>query len=173
MSTTATTTAPLSAHRDTSISGVLIAYIIPDNPAWAPHRTVTNDDALRAIIAHMQRDGLRPDLMEDRNGPVDMSTGSAFGNFFLCSGGFHVYGLTPAQCEQLRSAWETHKQSRQYRIAVELCAIGDTIKKEAQQLERPRYGHDTREHTIYLRYRDRIKTLESEANAILRTGVQS
>lgn len=152
----------------TSVTGVLIGYVYKDSPAWAPHRLCTNAQAVDAVLRHMKRDSLQPELMGSR-GPV--WDDSANGNFFMASAGFHIVDLNKTLRARLLDAWYEHVKSRQYNIVVEILEIDKKARAEADELQKPKHGYDDRRERAMNPYRDHVKTLEAELESIYRSNL--
>lgn len=156
-------------NQKTSITGALLPA---DHPVWIPHRSTDNETALAAVLRHMQRDALSPDLMHDRTGPVDITANEACGNFFMASAGFQIYNLTDDQRARLLAAWRQHKQSRQYLIVVEIQHLDTLIKEAENKVPRTMY-HDVRERELSKarwQFLPQVKLLEAELEGIYKTG---
>jgi len=151
-----------------SISGALMSQ---DHPVWVPHQTVTETQAVAAIIHHMKGDAL--EHFDEATGPVHWDEGSKFweasGNFFLCSAGFHIAPISDDGRAFLLEAWEIHRASRHFAIAQQLHALGRQVKEAESSVPRQR-GAVPNERLMsearapFLRV---IKPLEAELENIL------
>ena len=157
----------MTSDQQTSITGALMPS---DVPPWIPHKSADNETAIAAVIKHMQRDALRPCLMNDRTGPVHLD--GACGNFLIASAGFRIYNLTAAQRSRLVDAWAVHKKSRHYQLAVQLERLAER-SKEAEN-NTPHSGDSYKTDMLKLNARSRflpqIKLLETEAESIYKVN---
>lgn len=125
------------------ITGVLRS---DDCPAWIPHEEgITEDRALDAIIKHMESDSLRIDLLCS-SGPVHWhehyQCWMAWGNFTICSGGFEVLPLTDAGVERLTKAFEAHKQTEHYQLALRSEELTKLVSKKLESSKSPFSGDE-------------------------------
>jgi hypothetical protein len=176
MPTPSTTDSISNAPAQTvSLTGVLRR---PGIQAWIPHDTGASEaEGVAAIIAHMQIDALRPDLIEALTGPVHwhgpLRCYHAWGNFVICSAGFEITPLSDAARSTLLDAWALHRISRQYMIAQELDRLDTACKGEIdhvrRQLKDPyRYQDDVNE--VRKRFRVQELPLERELESIYNAG---
>jgi hypothetical protein len=105
--------------------------------------------------------------MDARTGPI--SGDEACGNFFIASAGFQIYNLTADQRGRLMAAWQTHKQSRQYQIAVELNKLGAQIKEaESKCPKLDHYKSERWKSEARWKFLPTVKQLEAEIESIYR-----
>jgi hypothetical protein len=152
-----------------SISGVLIGYLYPDHPAWIPHRTVSHEDAIKALGRHMLRDCIS-------TGDV-FNSGRISGNFFLASAGFCIEDYTCGEAMCVSGMVEFYKRSKHYAIYQELCGIYKA--KDAEKNRRMMLALEGRvpdcvrqriDGEVCSQFCGRIRPLEEQLESIYRAG---
>lgn len=113
------------------VSGVLKSE---DHPAWHAHQLgLSESQALDAIIAHMERDALRVDLLCS-SGPVHWhdvhQCWVAWGNFTIASAGFEICPLSETGMQRLSDAFAAHKETEHYKLA--MCAA--ELERKVRQI---------------------------------------
>lgn len=144
---------------------------------WVPHdEGATEDEAIAAIVRHMRYDALRVDLLDDANGPIHADHGVyAWGNFTICSGAFRIEPLSVKGREALAAAWAEHRESRHFKLAVELAKMAAARQHE---LDNVRATHSDRySHTyasvcrgIRERWSEKMRPLNTQLEAIYAVG---
>lgn len=151
----------------TSITGALLWYAFPDHPSWAPHRTVTNREALNALTKHMARDAIRTGTI------LHSESGRVSGNFWIASAGFCIENLTDAEWFEAVTLWKRHVQTRHYRLARQLSDLHEQERVEVDQcLAAVGYNcrSDQTRADVRAIYWDRIKALEHQLQVIYDTN---
>lgn len=150
-----------------SVTGVLRPA---DWPGHSPHcETLTEEQALDAIIGHMQRDALSIGLLDDDLGPLHrhQEQGTclyAWGNFTLASGLFRIDPISADGAARLGRAFADHCATRHYALAQEMERIEGQIIAALEAAKRT--GKETAPWAERKPFLPRLREIEAELKAI-------